>query len=314
MNNQSDRNWCIVKDEQGNRYRLRIRKLTPTEYGRLMDVSDSDINRMKRANISNTQMYRQFGNSIVVSCMHGIFKNLFTERKKPLKVFEAFAGYGSQRMALERLHKEMPQFNYEIVGISEIDKFAIQSYNAIHGATHNYGDISTIDWNTVPDFDLFTYSFPCTDISLAGRQKGLDEGSGTRSSLLWQCRKAIVEKRPKYLLMENVKALTYKKFRPFLDKWIAELETYGYKNFWKVLNAKDFGVPQNRERVFMVSILDPKATFSFPEPQELNRTIKDVLEPSVEDSYFLTDEKVRKLLIDATPEQLQKVGLMTCER
>lgn len=161
---------------------------------------------MKRANISNTQMYRQFGNSIVVSCMHGIFRNLFSGQTEPLKVFEAFAGYGSQRMALERLHKENSLFNYEIVGISEIDKFAIQSYNAIHGETRNYGDISTIDWSAVPDFDLFTYSFPCTDISTAGRQKGLDEGSGTRSSLLWQCRKAIVAKHPKYLLMENVKA------------------------------------------------------------------------------------------------------------
>ena len=312
MNTQQNREWYIVRDAQGNRYRLRIRKLTPTEYGRLMDVSDCDIGKMIHSGISKTQMYKQFGNSIVVSCMEGIFRNLFAKRTMPLKVFEAFAGYGSQRMALERLHNMNPQFSYEVVGISEIDKFAIQSYNAIHGETRNFGDISAIDWESVPDFDLFTYSFPCTDISMAGRQQGLDESSGTRSSLLWQCRKAIAAKRPKYLLMENVKALTYKKFRPYLDKWIAELESYGYKNFWKVLNAKDFGVPQNRERVFMVSILDKDAEFSFPEPQELKRTVKDVLESEVDESYFLSEDKVRKLLIDAAPEQLMKVGMTTC--
>lgn len=308
--NQQENNWCIVKDAQGNRYRLRIRKLTPTEYGRLMDVADRDIDKMIDAGISKTQMYRQFGNSIVVSCMLGIFRNLFAKQTKPLKVFEAFAGYGSQHMALERLHNENPHFRYEVVGISEIDKFAIQSYNAIHGSTRNFGDIAAINWTAVPDFDLFTYSFPCTDISLAGRQQGLKEDSGTRSSLLWQCRKAIDSKRPKYLLMENVKALTYKKFRPYLDKWIAELESYGYKNFWKVLNAKEFNVPQNRERVFMVSILDKDAEFTFPEPQELKRTIKDVLESDVDDSYFLSEDKVRRLLIDAAPEQLQKVGMI----
>lgn len=314
MNTQQNREWCIVRDAQGNRYRLRIRKLTPTEYGRLMDVSDCDIGKMIDSGISKTQMYKQFGNSIVVSCMVGIFRNLFAKRTVPLKVFEAFAGYGSQRMALERLHNENPQFSYKVVGISEIDEFAIQSYNAIHGATHNYGDISTIDWKFVPDFDLFTYSFPCTDISMAGRQQGLKEDSGTRSSLLWQCRKAIATKRPKYLLMENVKALTYKKFRPYLNKWIAELESYGYKNFWKVLNAKDFGVPQNRERVFMVSILDKDAKFSFPEPQELKCTIQDCLEHDVAESYFLSEDKVRKLLIDVAPEQLQKVGMTPCAR
>lgn len=275
-----------------------------------MDVADRDIDKMIDAGISKTQMYRQFGNSIVVSCMLGMFRNLFAKQDKPLKVFEAFAGYGSQRMALERLHKENPHFRYEVVGISEIDKFAIQSYNAIHGVTRNFGDIAAIDWAAVPDFDLFTYSFPCTDISLAGRQQGLKEDSGTRSSLLWQCRKAIATKRPKYLLMENVKALTYNKFRPYLDKWIAELESYGYKNFWKVLNAKEFNVPQNRERVFMVSILDKDAEFLFPEPQELKRTIKDVLESDVDDSYFLSEDKVRRLFIDAAPEQLQKVGMI----
>ena len=104
----------------------------------------------------------------------------------PLRVFEAFAGYGSQAMALQRLKEQNPTFDYRVVGISEIDAPAVKSYMAVHGETTNYGDISKVDWDDVEDFDLFTYSFPCTDISNAGQQKGLSEGSGTRSSLLWE--------------------------------------------------------------------------------------------------------------------------------
>lgn len=130
-----------------------------------------------------------------------------------IRVFEAFAGYGSQSMALEKLG-----IDFQVIGISEIDKYVIQAYMAVHGDTPNYGDISKINWSEVPDFDLFTYSFPCQDISNAGNQKGLEEGSGTRSSQLWECKKAIEAKRPKYLLMENVKALTNKKFKPYLNK------------------------------------------------------------------------------------------------
>lgn len=104
-----------------------------------------------------------------------------------LRIFEAFSGYGSQSIALERLKEEYSDFDYEVVGISEIDRYAIQAYSAVHGDDiPNFGDISKIDWNDVPDFDLLTYSFPCTDISSAGQQRGLAEGSGTRSSLLWE--------------------------------------------------------------------------------------------------------------------------------
>ena len=123
-----------------------------------------------------------------------------------IKIFEAFAGYGSQLMALKRLN-----IPFESIGISEIDKYAIKAYEAIHGQVENYGDITKIDWNTVPEFNLFTYSFPCTDISTAGKQAGLTKGSNTRSSLLWECEKAIATKKPKFLVMENVKALINKK-------------------------------------------------------------------------------------------------------
>lgn len=123
-----------------------------------------------------------------------------------LRVFESFAGIGTQRMGLERAGIE-----HDVVGICEIDKFAIDSYQAIHGETKNYGDISRVDPKDLSDFDLFTYSFPCQDISMAGKQAGFDKDSGTRSSLLWECERIIEAKRPKYLLMENVKALTFKK-------------------------------------------------------------------------------------------------------
>lgn len=169
------------------------------------------------------------------------------------------------------------------------------AYNAIHGHCPNFGDISNIDWCKVPDFDLFTYSFPCTDISNAGEQAGLTEGSGTRSSLLWECRKAIEIKRPKYLLMENVPALVGKKFLPQLNKWQAELEAYGYTNFTKTLNAKDFGTPQNRNRVFMVSILGD-ANFEFPQPFELTCRLKDVLDDVVDEKYYISDEKMQAML------------------
>lgn len=207
-----------------------------------------------------------------------------------LRVFEAFAGYGSQSMALKRLG-----IDFKVVGISEIDKYAIQAYNAVHGETMNYGDISKIDWSSVPDFDFLTYSFPCTDISTAGQQKGLAEGSGTRSSLLWECRKAIEAKRPKYLLMENVKNLVSKKFTPYLKEWIRFLEGQGYSNYTKVLNAKDFGVPQNRERVFMVSILG-EVSFHFPKPFTLEKRLKDVLEKDVDESFYLSEKIVKTFL------------------
>lgn len=205
-----------------------------------------------------------------------------------LKVFTAFSGYDSQCMALDRLG-----INYELVGWSEIDRYAIQAHDAVYPqwSDRNFGDICKIDWNYVPDFDLFTYSFPCTDISSAGLQKGLEEGSGTRSSLLWECKKAIDTKKPKYLLMENVKALASHKFLPYLHKWMSYLDSLGYSSYAKVLNAKNYGVPQNRERVFMVSLLDEQ-TYHFPEPFELKLRLKDVLEQNVDERYYLSKKVI----------------------
>lgn len=215
-------------------------------------------------------------------------------KDNPLRCFFAFEGYNSQGLALNRLKQNYPDFDWVCVGRSEIDKYAIQAADALfpEAKDKNYGDISKIDWNEVPDFDLFTYSFPCTNLSSAGKQEGCEEGSGTASSLLWECRKAIIAKRPKYLLMENVKALVSQKFLPYFLKWQNELASYGYTNFAKVLNARDFGIPQNRERIFMVSILDENASYHFPEPFHLDKRLKDVLEEDVDEKYFLSKKLV----------------------
>ena len=207
-----------------------------------------------------------------------------------LRVFTAFSGYDSQCMALDRLG-----IDYELVGWSEIDKYAIQAHNAVYPqwTERNFGDISKIDWEAVPDFDLFTMSSPCQDFSSAGMQRGGAEGSGTRSSLLWECRKAILAKKPKYIVFENVKALVSVKFRPYFLKWQSELASYGYQNFSKVLNAKDYGVPQNRERIFMISILDRDANYHFPEPFPLDKRLKDILEQNVDERYYLSDRMIQ---------------------
>jgi DNA (cytosine-5)-methyltransferase 1 len=196
-----------------------------------------------------------------------------------IRVLELFAGIGTQSMALKNIGIEHTSI------ISEIDKFAIKSYNAIHGDTENLGDICLIE--TLPQVDLLTYSFPCQDISLAGKAKGFSRDANTRSGLLWEVERLLLcSDKPKYLLMENVKAIVNKKNKPHFDEWCQSLEDMGYTNYWQVLNAKDYGVPQNRERVFVVSILGDHTPYVFPEKQELTLRLKDVLEAFVDDKYY----------------------------
>lgn len=202
-----------------------------------------------------------------------------------LRVFEAFAGYGSQSISLRNIGVD-----YEVVAISEIDKYAIQAYEAIHGPTLNLGDISKIKVEDIPQHDLFTYSFPCQDLSVAGKQAGLIKGQ-TRSGLLYECEKIIEYCKPKYLLMENVKNLVGKKFRPQFYEWLRYLKSLGYTNYAQVLNAKDYGVPQNRERVFVVSILGDHKPYKFPEPIKLDKCIRDILEDEVDEKYYIKYNK-----------------------
>lgn len=230
-----------------------------------------------------------------------------------LRVFEAFAGYGSQSIALELLAQAFPDFQFDTVGISEIDKNAIKAYRTLHrNVIPNHGDITKIDWTQTADFDLLTYSFPCQDISSAGKQRGFTEGSGTRSSCLWACADAIETKHPRFLLMENVKVLaTQKKFSDDFRRWREWLIKHGYTNYYAVLNAKDYGVPQNRERVFMVSFLGEHTPFYFPAPFELTRRLKHVLEDEVDEKYWLQQEQIQALIKHNERKQSEGCGFRT---
>lgn len=220
-----------------------------------------------------------------------------------LKVIELFAGVGAQRRALQKAN-----IDHQVIAISEIDRYAIQAYNAIHGDTPNLGDIKKIE--KLPKADLWTYSFPCTDISLAGRMSGFEKDSGTHSSLLWEVQRLLTTANddgtlPKLLLMENVKNLLSKKFKPLFDEWCKYLEELGYKNFYKVLNAKDYGIPQNRERVFMISIKDTDELYQFPSEINLDTKLGDYLEPVVDEKYYLSAK-----LIDCFTDMKNRNGLL----
>lgn len=219
--------------------------------------------------------------------------------ESPLRVFEAFAGYGSQAMALRNIG--VP---YRVVGISEIDPWAIKAYMAVHGETRNYGDVTAMDWGQVEDFDLLTWSSPCQDFSNAGKQAGGEEGSGTRSSLLWECRKAIEAKRPRWVIFENVKGFVSGKNIGEYRKLYEYLSRQGYSVFAQVLNAKDYGVPQNRERVFIVAVLGD-AWFSFPQPRELKAALVDLLEEEVAEKYYLDQARVEKFISELPKEKLE---------
>lgn len=206
---------------------------------------------------------------------------------KKLTVNELFAGIGAFRKAL--INQNIP---HEIVGISEIDKYAIKSYEAMYGETRNYGDISKVE--RLDYADLWTYGFPCQDISLAGGMKGIVKGE-TRSGLLHEVERLLeVAKEegtlPKFLIMENVKNLVSKKFIGDFQRWIDKLSDLGYTTKWKTLIASDYGIPQRRERVFAVSVRKDKGVYSFPNPIPLEKKFRDFLETEVEEKYFLRKE------------------------
>lgn len=229
----------------------------------------------------------------------------------PLRVVTLCSGYDSQCMALERLKRDFPGFDYDCIAWAEIDRYAIQAHDAVFPQyrDRNMGDITSCDWSKITQpVDLLVYSTPCTSISNAGKQEGLKRGSGTASSIIWSVLNAIDTLRPRYLLMENVKALVSKKFMPDFREWYNELASRGYWNFWKVLNAKDYGVPQNRERVFMVSMLDEDASFHFPEPFPLDRRLRDILEENVDERYYLSDRTVSVIIDHCARKQSEGCG------
>lgn len=217
---------------------------------------------------------------------------------KPIRLIELFAGIGSQAMALRDLGADFE--HYRVV---EFDRFAIASYNAIHGTEFEPTDITRISGADleITDVDkycyIMTYSFPCQDLSVAGKQKGMTKGSGTRSGLLWEVERLLneVENLPQVLLMENVPQVHSQANTPDFQKWIDFLENKGYSNYWQDLNAKDYGVAQNRDRCFMVSILG-EYNYKFPHQIPLEKTMKDYLEDEADEKYYINTEKAQKLI------------------
>lgn len=213
-----------------------------------------------------------------------------------LNELSLFSGIGAFEKALSNLN-----IPYNLLAYCEIDKYASKSYSAIHGVSEdlNLQDVTKVDsLDILDDVDLITYGFPCQDISSAGKQKGFtdENGNRTRSGLFFEALRIIEEFQPKFAIAENVKALTFKKFTEEFKTVLESLEEAGYNNYWQVLNAKDYGIPQNRERVFIISIRkDIDKGFTFPTPIPLELRLKDLLEDEVDEKYYLSEKMLEKL-------------------
>lgn len=229
------------------------------------------------------------------------------EINKPIRLITLFSGIGSQEMALRDIGAD-----FEIWKVVEFDKYAMKAYNAIHGTnftTTDIRDVHGVDLGIerCDEFTyLLTYSFPCTDLSVAGKMQGMSrkewkEGKSTRSGLLWEVERILEEcgELPQVLLMENVPQIHGKKNLADFNSWIDFLKSKGYQNFWQDLNARDYGIPQNRVRCFMVSILsDGYVGYEFPKPVELKTVMKDYLEDSVEEKYYINSAKAQRLIAE----------------
>lgn len=214
---------------------------------------------------------------------------------KPIRLIELFAGIGAQAKALENLGVDFEHYR-----ICELDKYAVKSYNAIHGSDFATSDIMRSGGadlgivNTDKYCYIMTYSFPCQDLSICGKQKGMSKGGNTRSGLLWEVERLLneVDNLPDILLMENVIQVHSEKNRADFNKWISFLENKGYSNYYADLNSKNYGVAQNRNRCFMVSILGDY-NYEFPNEIPLNYTIKDFLETSVDKKFYLSERMIK---------------------
>lgn len=235
---------------------------------------------------------------------------------KPIRLIELFSGIGSQAKALERLGVDFEHYR-----ICEFDKYAVASYNAVHGTDFTTSDITQITAKDLGIVDTYkylymmTYSFPCQDLSLAGKQKGMAKGDDTRSGLLWEVERLLNEcsELPQVLLMENVTQVHGTKNKEHFDKWIKFLESKGYSNYWKDLNAKNFGIPQNRNRTFMVSVLG-NYTYEFPKEFPLELRLKDMLEDSVDEKFYISNANINKIINQheqTTDAKCEQVGVLS---
>lgn len=213
-----------------------------------------------------------------------------------LKVLSLFSGKGAFEKALENLNTK-----HEVVNYCEIDKFASKAYSVIHNIKEekNLGDISKVDTKNIQDFDLLTYGFPCQDISLSGKMKGIIQGE-TRSGLLYEALRIIKDKKPKYAIAENVKNLASKLFINDFNMMIEKLSAMGYNSYWKILNSENYGVAQSRERIFIVSIRKDidRGEFKFPDKIDSNVKLADILEETTNQKYFCTKEPFKEFIRD----------------
>lgn len=220
-----------------------------------------------------------------------------------LRVVELFGGIGACSKALKRL-----KIDFEIVDYVEIDKYAVKSFNALHNTNFETQDICS--WNkNLKDIDLVVHGSPCQDISLAGIQKGADKNSGTRSSLMYETIRIVEQLKPKFIIWENVKNLLSKKHRHNFDNYLEAMKELGYNNYYKVLNARDYGIPQNRERVFTISIRKDidKGSFLFPEKQELKIKLSNLLEDHVDEKYYLDMNTINKIIYETNPNEEETI-------
>lgn len=221
--------------------------------------------------------------------------NIPLKLKKPIRLIELFAGIGAQAKAIENLGIEFEHYR-----ICEFDKYAVASYNAVHGTNFSTSDITKIHAEDLGIIDMdkydyiMTYSFPCTDLSKAGKQLGMSRESGTRSGLLWEVERLLKETKelPQILLMENVPDILSEKNRNDFYSWCDFLEKLGYTSKYAILNAKDYGIPQNRERCFMISWLGNNYYYDFPKIMPLTKRLKDLLEKKVDKKYYLNNKAV----------------------
>ncbi len=232
---------------------------------------------------------------------------------KPIRLIELFAGYGSQALALEFLG--VPFEHYKIC---EFDKYAVQTYNAFYNTKFEPSDITKIhasDLNIVDankyEYIMF-YSFPCTDLSIAGKMQGMEKGNQTRSGLLWEVERLLNEcdELPQILIMENVPQV---RTANGWEDWQLFLESKGYRNFIDVLNAKDYYIPQNRQRCFMVSILGDQG-FNFPKKMHLDYVLKDILENNVDEKYYIAYEKAKTILSQLRSKDTVLIDMVQARR
>ena len=209
---------------------------------------------------------------------------------KKLKLFDAFTGYGGASWGLKKA-----KIPFEVIGYSEVEKFAIKLYELNHKDVKNFGDITKIKTEKLPDFDFFTGGFPCQTFSSIGKGEGELDSRGTLFNDIIRICEA---KKPTFILLENVKGLTTNSHRPTFEKILSELKRIGYNVQSKILNTKDYGIPQNRERVWIFATLReiPKGWHFKPEKQKLKKSIKDFLDKNPDEDYYLNQNQIKRLI------------------